>query len=209
MDGSQLELLASEVRRRARLDADENELATTIATRVLGPTGIALDPELAGAAYLRRHTDGGFQIVIRPTISDVRFAIMHELGHYAVREIARVRLTPIEEERAANFLAAAVLAPPEAVRRVYAHFGSDLRHLEAIAKTFGLSQTSAQLRLAEVIGDERAVVTANNGNVLVRGKGWKALPVLSVARGELRRPDIAKSTLRGGIDEGRIALRVR
>jgi len=82
-------------------------------------------------------------------------------------------------------------------------------HLRPIAKTFGLSQTATQLRLAEVLGDERAVVTANHANVLVRGRGWGSVPVLRIAAGQARRPDVAKVTLRGGIDEGRVALRRR
>lgn len=209
--GTQLELefLAQEVRRIAGLGDDENALATTIATRVLGTDGVALDPQLQGPAYLRRRVDGGYQIVVRPTTPDMRFALMHEMGHYAIREIAHVTLGAVDEERAANYLAAAILAPADTLRRAYVFYGEGLRRLRPLAKAFGMSQTSMHLRLAEVLGDGRAIVTANNNNILSRGATWITIPVLKLASGETRRPDVQKATLHGGIDEGRIALRVR
>lgn len=207
MRGEQLklELLAAEVRRRAGLNEDDNELATTIATRLLGPNGITIDPELRGPAYLRRRSDGGYQIVVRPNLPDVRFAIVHEIGHYAVRELSTLRLDPTSEERAANYLAAAILAPPTMIRRAHAFYGERLR---LIARAFGLSQTSTVLRLAEVLSDERAVVTRSN-NVIVRGASWARVPVIAIARGKLRWKGLSKAPLRGGIDEGRVALRVK
>lgn len=197
--------MAAELRRLAELAVDDNELASTIAVRVLGPDGLTLDPELQGPAYLRRRTDGGYQIVVRAGLPDVRFAIAHELGHFAIREIARAAIDPVAEERAANYLGAAILAPPDMIARAHAHYGERLR---SIARTFGLSQTSAQLRLAEVIGDERAVVT-KTGYVLARGATWASVPVVDYARGATNWRGLAKAPLRGGIDEGRIAVRVK
>lgn len=205
----ELELLAREVRRRAGLADDENEHATTIAIRLLGTAGVAIDADLSGPAYLRRRADGGFQIVVRPTIPDVRFAIMHELGHYALREIERAHLDAVTEEKAANYLAAAILAPAGALRRAHSYVGNELRQLRPLAKTFGLSQTSVQLRLGEVLGDERAIVTARSAHVLSRGASWATVPVLELASGARRSARVAKATLRGGIDEGRVALRGR
>lgn len=201
-----LELLATEVRRRAGLTDDDNELATTIAGRLLGEQGLAVDETLRGAAYLRRRSDGGYQIVIRPSFHDVRWAVSHELGHYAIREIARAQMPVEAEEHAANYLAAAILAPPRAVRRAHAHYGAELRHLRPIARTFGLSQTATQLRLGEVLGDKRAVVTKRSNVVLSRGSGWMQIPAIEIARGKAKSQDIARATLRGGIDEGRVAL---
>ncbi len=205
----QWEFLADEVRSFAGLREDENERSTVIVVRHLGPDGIALEPDLHGSAYLRLRVNGGYQIVIRPDLPDLRFVLMHELSHYAIRKIAKLTLAADVEERAANYTAAAILAPAKAVRRAYAYFGNDLRKLKAIAAVFGLSQTSMQLRLAEVIGDERAIVTANNGNVISRGTGWGTVPAVDVARGRRRSPGVAKATLHGGIDEGRVALRAR
>gem|GEM_PF-4982883 len=209
MKGEQLELeeLAREVRRRAGLSDDDVELATRIAARVLGPDAIALDTTMRGAAYLRRTIDG-WQIVVNPRGRDVRFHVAHELGEWALRSLAKFQGSEVERERAANYLAAAILAPEPAVRRVHAAVGE---RLPVLASQFGLSQTSVVLRLAEVHGDERAVVTAS-GNVLLRTQGafpWMNVPVVDVARGAARWVGLAKAQLRGGIDEGRVALRVR
>lgn len=209
MKGEQLELeiLAREVRRRAGLSEDDLELATRIAARVLGPDAVALDPEMLGAAYLRRTIDG-YQIVVNPGARDVRFHVAHELGEWALKMMTRFEGSEADRERAANYIAAAILAPEGAVRRAHTHVGERLR---ALADRFGLSQTSMALRLAEVRGDERAVVT-KTGNVLLRTSGaldWTQIPIVDVARGAARWRGLARAELRGGIDEGRVALRGR
>lgn len=209
MKGEQLELelLAKEVRRRAGLKEDELALATSIAARVLGPEAVVLDPGMRGPAYLRRTIDG-FQIVVNPGARDVRFHVAHEIGEWALRALAKFDGDELQRERAANYLAAAILAPDEAVRRAHAAVGERIRTL---ATQFGLSQTSVVLRLAEVRGDERAVVT-RTGNVLIRTQGafpWTEVPIVDVARGDARWVGLAKAQLRGGIDEGRVAFRVR
>ena len=209
MKGEQLEfeILAEEVRRRAGLLYDDRELATRIAARVLGPNAVAFDSTMSGAAYLRR-TDDGWQIVVNPRARDVRFHVAHELGEWALRALARFEGTELARERAANYIAAAILAPEEAIRRAHQAHGERVR---AIATEFQMSQTAIVLRLAEVQGDERAVVT-RTGNILVRTQGafpWANVPVVDVARGETRWAELAKTHLRGGIDEGRVALRVR
>lgn len=203
----ELELLAKEVRQRAGLGDEELEFATRIAGRVLGPDAITLDPAMKGAAYLRR-TIEGWQIVVNPGARDVRFHVAHELGEWALRSLARFDGSDAEREKAANYLAAAILAPEAAVRRAHAAVGEKLR---VLATQFGLSQTSVVLRLAEVHGDERAVVT-KTGNVLIRTQGafaWETVPVVDVAAPGGRWAGLAKAELRGGIDEGRVALRVR
>lgn len=203
----ELESLAGEVRRRAGLDDDELELATRIAARLLGQHAIALDRELHGPAYLRR-TDTGFQIVVNPGARDVRFHVAHELGEWALRTIARFEGTEAQRERAANYLAAAILAPSTAVRRAHARVGE---RIGMLASTFGLSQTSVVLRLAEVRGDERAVVT-RTGNVLLRTQGafpWAEVPIVEVARMGRGWRGLVPARLRGGIDEGRVAFRLK
>ncbi len=209
VDPSEWERLASEMRGRAGLRVHDNERSTVIVVRHLGAAGLRIDRELEGGAYLTQRVDGGYQIVIRPDLPDVRFATIHELSHYGIRVIAGMKLPADAEERGANYTAAAILAPKEAVLRVYRHFGAELRRLRAIANIFGLSQTAMQLRLAEVLGDERAVVTARNGNVLSRGLRWRTEPTLALARGRRRSPGVAKVTLHGGIDEGRVALHAK
>lgn len=209
MKGVQLELeaLAQAVRKRAGLDDGEFALATTIAARVLGPNGITLNPALQGAAYLRPVGDG-WQIVVNPGFKDVRFYVAHELGEWALRTLARFDGDEAERERAANYIAAAILAPESALRSAHAYLGERVR---SIASRFQMSQTAVVLRLAEVTGDERAVVT-RTGNVLVRSQGafpWANVPIVDVARGETRWRGLKKAQLHGGIDEGRIALRAK
>jgi hypothetical protein len=116
-------------------------------------------------------------------------------------------LTLQEEERSANYIAGAILAPASTLRRAHLHFGNVLR---PIAKAFGMSDTAMHLRLAEVLKDERAVVTKRK-NIFIRSQGkfpWEAVDVVAVARGEIVDPRIEVVPMRG-LERGRAALRVR
>lgn len=200
-----LEDLATEVRRRASLDDDDLELAPVIVTRVLGPDALGIVPDLHGYGHLARDSEGRYRIHIHPGKPDLNFTIAHELGHWALREIAGFRGSVVEEERAANYLGAAILAPPSTVRRAHDQWGEKVR---TIAHAFGISQTAMVLRLAEVRRDERAVVT-RSGNVLARGMLWERVPVFDIARSARQWRGLARAKLRGGIDEGRVALRLK
>ncbi len=197
----EFEILAGELRGLARLGDDDLELAPQIAARILGSGGVVF-----GAIGTSARLEGD-QIVVPPDHPDLNFAVAHELAEWGLRELVRFKGSHIDKERAANSVGAALLAPRNTMLRAHAHYGERLR---SIANTFALSQTGVVLRLAEVCGDERAVVTAS-GNVLVRTQGvfpWADVPVVSVARGARWR-GLAKTSLRGGIDEGRVALRAR
>jgi hypothetical protein len=196
-----LEQLACEVRRIARLSDEELLLAPEIAGRVLGPRGVAFGPR-GTVAFL-----DGVRIIVPIDHPDLNFAVAHELAEWALAYLARFGGGHVERERAANYVGAAIVAPASAVRRAHAHWGERLR---TIAKAFALSQTCAALRLAEVRRDERAIIT-RSGHVLLRSQGafpWGDVPVIRVARGVERWRGLTKARLRGGIDEGRIALRV-
>ncbi len=96
------------------------------------------------------------------------------------------------------------------VRAVHSEHGR-FKAIRPLAKVALLSQTAAQLRLGEVIGDERAVVT-KSGHVLVRTQGaypWTTVHVVDASGYELRQLGLAKTKLRGGIDTGRVALVAR
>lgn len=204
----ELEFLARDVRRISGVQEDEFPYAAELAVRFIGhERAVLFAPRLVVPACLRE-TEAGYQILVRPDVLDINFHVAHELGHVAVRVLTRKRLSESDEERAANYFAAAVLAPPSAVARARRHYGERIRPL---AKAFGLSQTSAVLRIAEVEQDDRAVVT-KTGNVLLRSAGrvsWQSVPVVDFARGRAQVPGLAKRSLRGGIDEGRVAVRVR
>lgn len=202
----EIEALAGEIRRMAGAVDDGPVLATRMATRLLGPDAVALDHRMASAAFLRRTRAGGYQIVVNPAVPDVRFAIAHEIGEWALQTIVRFAGHGAAREQAANRIAAALLAPAPAVLRAHDRLGE---RLPALADAFGVSQTAVVLRLAEVRGDERAVVT-RTGHVIVRTRGaypWAAVPVLEVARGQRAWRGLRKTALRGGIDAGRVALK--
>lgn len=207
-----LEELASDVRRRARIGPQARALATDIAVALVGERGVIIDPELAGSAYVIQRGDR-FRIIFRLDAPDIRFRLMHECAHVALRKLAKLELSPEDEERAANYVAAAIIAPRGQVLCAYADLGERPRTMAAI---FGLSQTAMVLRLAEVLEDERSVVTTGRTtgerNVLVRNArevDWSDPEIIVEADRRRRHPKLAKTRLRGGIDEGRVALRVR
>lgn len=200
MDRS-LEALAQEVRKRANLNDDELLLAPEIAERVLGPRNLALGAEETPARL------DSLRIIVPRDHPDMNFAVAHELGEWALRDIAKFQGDDLTRERAANYIGAAILAPARLVQRAHRFYGERVGFL---ARAFALSQTSLVLRLAEVSGDERAIVT-RTGNVILRTNGaypWANVPVVEVARGRKWR-GLAKAKLRGGIDDGRVALRAK
>lgn len=205
MSNRELEELALAVRKLAGLSEDELEFAPIMAGRILGNDSIALIPSLHGHGYLQ-DTGNGFRILVHPDRPDINFTIAHELGHWALRTIGQFRGEVVEEERAANYVGAAMLAPATTVMKAHAQWGERIR---TMSKAFAISQTAMVLRLAEVRDDQRAVVT-RTGNVLARGIAWTRVPVVEIARGRAQWKGLAKAEqLRGGIDEGRIALRAK
>jgi hypothetical protein len=169
----------------------------------LGEHAIEVVDRMVGRGALVM-VDGQPRIMVKRNAPDGRFVVAHELGHWAIRHVAQATLTIAEEERAANVFAATLLAPRALVTKAYSFFGEAP---STIAERLHISQTSTVLRLGEVRGDPRAVVT-RSGHVFVRNQ----TPTLTreraaaVARGKAVR-GLTKSRLRGGIDEGRIALR--
>ncbi len=207
MERDELERLALDVRRRAGIANDELERAPRIALSLLGPDSLAISPGMRCPGRLKQ-VDGSYVIVVRPGALDLNFTIAHELAHWALLEVAGVRLPRDQEERAANYLGAAILAPRLAVLRAHQLWAE---RIPRIAREFGLSKTGMVLRLAEVRGDERAIVT-RNGNVLLRTQGsfpWADVAIVEIARDLRLERRLAKTSFRGGIDEGRVALRAR
>jgi hypothetical protein len=202
-----LEDLALEVRRRAGIEDDDLERAPRMALRLLGPGSLAVAKGMRCPGRLTRFGDA-YVIVVRPDAWDLNFTIAHEIAHWALLEIAKVRLPRDREERAANYLGAAILAPRLTVLRAH---GIWAEQIPKMAREFGLSKTGMVLRLGEVRGDERAIVT-RTGNVLLRSQGsfpWGDVPIIEIARDRAAEHRLAKTSFRGGIDEGRVSLRVR
>lgn len=207
-----VEEVASILRESAGCGEDELPLAIEIAERLLGPGAVVY-----GASTLPARLIGN-TIVIPEGHPDLNFAVAHECAEWALRELVHWDGGHADRERAANGIAAAMLAPPEALSRAYRHYGEAFRTL---ASVFGISQTAAVLRLAEVELESRAIVTCS-GHVLARifreSAGAtrdrsrlareESQRLVAAARSDRAIRGLARTTLRGGIDEGRVALRV-
>jgi hypothetical protein len=203
-----VEALAVEVRERAGLAEDDYVDVIELVHRLLGAGALRLEPDLAALARLARRR-GKYVILVRPRQHDFRFRVVHEVAHWALRELAAVTLSLAQEERAANRLAGAVLSAPSMVQRAFDFYGPDLEHLAQIARAFGVSQTSAQIRLGEVIGDERAILT-RRGNRIIESRGaveWDRIDLGAEAVSAEGKPGLAKAPLFGGLDDGRVAFR--
>lgn len=132
---------------------------------LLGPDAIHRGPRpLRGAATLIRVHDD-WRIWVSRSLSPAYelHAIAHELGHWLVRREG-LGTGDLREERMADYVGAAVIAPRAAFRAAYRTFGEDLPML---AERFGITETGAALRLGEVTGQPLAVVSPQQ--VRVRG----------------------------------------
>lgn len=205
----QLDLFAERVRRAAGLRDDEIVDAGEIAVRLIGSQSIVVVDQLACGARLR-WTERGYVIELRDGLPDINFACAHEVAHWALRTLENY--DGPDEERLANYVGAALLMPRALVREGARFYGRKLEPVEPLADAARVSETAATLRLGEVLGDERVVVT-KSGNVLRSGADAFAEPDLLVVRRARRKaetPGIARAALRDiGIDEKRIALRAK
>jgi hypothetical protein len=211
MRQAEVEEVAGIVRDSVACGEDDLPLAIEIAERLLGAGAVVY-----GAPSLPARLVGN-TIVVPEGHPDLNFAVAHECAEWALRELVLWRGEHAQRERAANAIAAAILAPPVAVSRAYEHYGE---RFESLASVFGMSQTAIVLRLAEVKPQSRAIVT-RSGHVLTRifadetrelfARSSKvrgiARAFAAAAQGKREIAGVVRATLRGGIDEGRIALR--
>lgn len=198
------EALARDLRRRAKVDDDEVVASESIARRLLGPRAVQRIRRFSARGVISP-IRGEYRIFLRAGAPDENFTIAHELGHWALR-LAQYPSSGEDEERNANAIGAAIVASPVATRRAHQHFGEQLG---AIAKAFDSTQSFAVLRLAEVLGDERALVARDN-TVRIRSSGAFRWPELDeVCRWKAGRVPrgIQRATLRGSYDRGRVAFR--
>jgi hypothetical protein len=204
----QLEVFAERVRREAGVGGEEVVDAAELATRLLGDGSVVIVDKLACGARLR-WTPTGYRIEIREGLADMNFACAHEVAHWAFRRYEH-DCGP-HEERMANYVGAALLFPRALVRSAVSFYGRGLDALEPVADRLMLSKTAVNLRLGEVLKDERVVVT-RTGHVLRSDEAAFQEPdkiVVRVARDDRARTGLSKAPLFGGIDEGRVALHRR
>lgn len=200
LDAQALESLAVAVRRIARLEPDEIVPSASIVDRVLGHGGLQIVRSLSTPAVLARVADQ-WRIYLSGRAIDTNFVVAHELGHWILdREgVPRGRETEVQ----ASYIGAAIIASPQAMRRAYFYYGERYAQL---AKAFGATQSLVALRIAEVLGADRALVST-----VVRVKGAFAWPDAEVVREWATAPPagVARVPLRGAYDRGRVVLKVR
>lgn len=117
-------------------------------------------PNLIPRAYLARH--GELRVIAFRASTPEPYAVhdvLHEVGHHANR-ICGVEDT----EEGADFVAAALAMPGDEFARAVGAHGEDYA---ALAAAFGVTETSAALRIGEVMREPVAVVTP--ATVRVRG----------------------------------------
>jgi Zn-dependent peptidase ImmA (M78 family) len=202
MRGKQLELefLAEEIRARAQVGPAEVVSSLVMARRLLGEP-VRILPTLPTEASLVWR-DGKYSIVIRAIEREAHFAVAHELGHWAQRELAGWR--DPNEENYANRIAAAVCAPRALVNKIRSRDQAKL--FRPLAKTACISETSAALRLQTLRDEDRAVITANHRYMLGQYRGIEPSRAIRLADGEEIDPNVDITPLRGGIDRGRVQL---
>ena len=200
--GNDIERVAMDIRRGAGFGDEHTVHVGQVVRHWMGVDVLMVEPGQLQLGTLLR-TAGRWQIAVVETAMDPRFVASHELGHWVFRHLHGMTFASLDdEERAANVFAAVLLAPAKLVTRAHAHYGENVR---GIASGVRISQTSTVLRLGEVRGEDRGVVTPG-GRTLLRGTTLTRESAIAAARGKV--PGLARTRLRGGIDEGRVAVRV-
>lgn len=159
----------------------------------LGPDAIERAAQLVGAPARLFTVRGEQRIAVnrRIPVAYQLHAVGHELGHLVLEENG---YREDDVESVCDAFGAALLAPMPAVRALLRAFGRD--H-EAIADEVVSTQTWAALRIAEVLGIPRAVLTPQR--VYARGPEtfeWCAEEELRrLAKARSMRPGLARARL--------------
>jgi len=156
---------AEALRRMAGLEADEVASPLWIARKLLGADGVR-DVRMAGRyATLARVGDRRI-IAVNPRLPDpvYQWAVGHELGHW-IRGSGHGEQGC--EEQACHYVAAALLMPRAAFLGAYRRRGHDAASVHQLALAFGVTDTSAALRIGETDGKPIAVVAPHR--VFARG----------------------------------------
>jgi len=163
MDRCELEAIADVAYAWAHVDLMHPSVIA-VARALLGPHAVirGLRPRHASACLTRVRDN--WRIVVSRSLprAYALFFVGHELAHWLM-DLCGVK-NDDNEEAAADYLAAALLAPRETFRAALRELGEDL---PALANVFHVTETCAALRLGEVTGQPLAVVTPHR--VHVRG----------------------------------------
>lgn len=158
----EIEGVALALYKQAGLDPDLPAHPVELAERLLGVDCVRMvhASALPGTAALAR-VSGYWRIYVRSRAPAARqaFAVLHELGHYA--------LGPGASEEACDALAGALLLPRPAFKYAAGDLGADWT---ALADRFDCTESAAALRWGEVTGEPLALVAPLK--VRVRGLPW-------------------------------------
>lgn len=157
MEQLELEGIAEAILRDGGQEDDEAPRLAALVTAHLGRGAVEYSNAVRGDAALVRIRDD-WRIYVRRSLPTHRraFGIAHELAEWWLR--VRERYVGEDVEKAANYVAAAILTPRRAVRLARREIGSDFVRL---AEEFGTTETHMALREAEVENLPRVVVSAN------------------------------------------------
>jgi hypothetical protein len=150
---AELEGLANQLYERVGLDPAVPVDTFRLARKLLGPQAIERGVGLVGmpARLFTVHGTRRIAICRKLPFAQAQFWVGHELAHILIGDYREPDL-----EQLCDYLAAALMAPREAMRSLLRAFGPDHRQ---IAAEVCATQTWAALRIAECTGAPRAVVT--------------------------------------------------
>lgn len=163
MDQAEVERIAANILEEGQQDPEEPPRLARLVVALMGPNAVDYASSLRGDGALVRIGDD-WRIFVRHRLPLERrtFAIAHELAEWWMR--VRLQYRSGDVEHAANGIAAAVLAPRPAFVRALRFFGGSLPEL---AEAFGVTESHAALREAEITHQPRALVSP----ALVRVRG--------------------------------------
>ena len=197
-----IEGAAAALYREAGYDDSDPAPAIGLATRLLGPGCVqrvhagALPGD---AALVTVH--GERRIYVRRGLppARLRFAVAHELAHWALGECA----PGAELEARCDALAACLVAP----RRAFLRALRETDRYHELAGRFATTESCAALRLAEVTGEPLALVAPSCVRVRGDAYGWPGEPELRALATKPRVPGLRKARRRD--DPRRVAMRAQ
>lgn len=207
MEQLELEGIAEAAYDEVELDPERPHVPR-LARALLGPDAIQRGPRPLHAPAALIRIGSAWRIVLSRSLPPryALFAVAHELGHWLLARYGHVgddALDGMGEERAADYLGAALLAPRRTFLTARRALGNDLPEL---ADAFALTETGAALRLGEVLRLPLAVVAPQQ--VRVRGPAEWVWPDERTLRQWARRPAPGLRKTRLTDDPRRVVLGV-
>jgi hypothetical protein len=149
--------------------------------------------------------NGGWLIAFRPNAPDLNFVIAHECGHLALR-LAEIAVDDAQEEDRANRIAAALLAPKDALEVALKESGE---RLAPVARHFGMTQSSVALRVGCARDESAAVVAPTHVHAVGTLSAHPDREIRAMSLAKTLPADMRLARLTGSYDKGRVAIQTR